>query len=68
MWTSTPEHLHYDVRYLLRANHERFVVSDESIALGWFTLEEIETLVPSTDESVLRLARKAQGAFDKLRT
>ena len=63
-----PEHLHYDVRYLLRANHERFVVSDESIALGWFTLEEIETLVPSADESVLRLARKAQGAFDKLRT
>lgn len=63
-----PEHLHYDVRYLLRAMHERFTVSSESIALGWFTLEEVETLEPAPDESVLRLARKAHVMFDKLRT
>lgn len=54
-----PEHLHYDVRYLFRAAHERFTVSDESIALGWFTPEEMGDLDPAPDVSVLRLARKA---------
>lgn len=65
---SDPAHLHYDVRYLLRAAHECFTISDESIELGWFSPEEMKTLEPSPDESVLRLANKALRMFDKLRT
>lgn len=51
-----PQHLHYDVRYLLQAPHEHFVISDESEALGWFTREEIKHLTPPADSATLRLA------------
>lgn len=54
--TGTPEHLHYDVRYLLQAQHEHYTVSDESDALGWFTREEIANLTPPADTATLRLA------------
>lgn len=54
--TGEPEHLHYDVRYLLRAPHEQFVVSAESVSLAWIRLQEIPTLSPAPDDSVLRLA------------
>jgi len=52
-----PQHLHYDVRYLLRAPHENFVVSAESLCLAWVRFEELATLSPAPDTSVLRLAR-----------
>ena len=54
--SGAPEHLHYDVRYLLRAPHENYRISHESKALAWFTPEELHHLTPPTDESVLRLA------------
>ena len=30
-----PAHLHFDVRFLVQAEHDRFRVSDESHALAW---------------------------------
>lgn len=60
--SGAPEHLHYDVRYLLRAPHERFVVSSESKALAWYSADELEKLLRGTDNSVLRLARLAFSA------
>ena len=52
--SGAPEHLHYDVRYLLQAPHERYVVSAESTALAWYTRAELTAL--AVDESVMRLA------------
>lgn len=57
--SGAPEHLHYDVRYLLRAPHESFIVSHESKALAWYSAQELERLSPAADDSVLRLARLA---------
>jgi 8-oxo-dGTP pyrophosphatase MutT (NUDIX family) len=53
-----PEHWHYDVRFVVRANgSEAFVVGDESHALAWrdiaATAED-----PTADESLRRMARK----------
>jgi 8-oxo-dGTP pyrophosphatase MutT (NUDIX family) len=48
-----PAHLHYDVRFVLRAAHDLFVVSDESLALAWLPLDDLA--LDDVDESVLRL-------------
>jgi 8-oxo-dGTP pyrophosphatase MutT (NUDIX family) len=52
-----PEHLHWDLRFLLQAAPgQALVTSDESNDLRWFGADE---LAAATDEeSVLRLARK----------
>jgi len=39
-----PIHLHYDIRYLLQAKNENFLVSSESNDLKWFTFEEVKNL------------------------
>lgn len=53
-----PEHLHWDVRFLLRAPAgQDLVLSDESNDLRWFTAAEL--LAATDEESVLRLHRKA---------
>lgn len=53
----TPEHLHYDIRFLLRVTRDvPFQVSDESHELAWVTPEGISKL--DTDSSVRRMARK----------
>ncbi len=52
-------HWHYDIRYLLRAPHERFRISSESRALRWFTQGELLSSSFSLDGSVRRLAKKA---------
>ena len=52
-----PEHLHYDVRYLLQAPHEHYVLSHESRALAWYSAAQLAGSEPAVDESVLRLAR-----------
>ncbi|MBL8736179.1 MAG: NUDIX hydrolase [Planctomycetes bacterium] len=53
-----PEHLHWDVRFLLRAAPgQSLVVSAESNDLRWWPLAELGTA--TREESVLRLARKA---------
>lgn len=55
--SGAPQHLHYDVRYLLRAPHESYSISHESRALAWCSLQELSALRPAVDGSVLRLAR-----------
>ena len=55
---SEREHLHYDVRFVVRAHGcESFEVSEESHALAWRRIEEI-ALDGSADESLRRMARK----------
>lgn len=52
-----PEHLHYDVRYVLRADGSTdYVVSDESHDLRWVKLEEVETL--TQEASMMRMVAK----------
>jgi len=53
---SDPEHLHYDVRFTMRAAHSNHVVSDESHDLAWVSVELIDDF--TTEESMLRMARK----------
>ncbi|MDF1754707.1 MAG: NUDIX hydrolase [Verrucomicrobiales bacterium] len=54
---SDPEHLHYDVRFVIRNEGvSDFIVSEESHDLAWIDLEDIETL--TTEESILRMRRK----------
>lgn len=52
-----PAHFHFDVRYLLTAPPgARFTVSEESVALRWFTLDEMLALPMSS--GMQRLALK----------
>lgn len=52
-----PCHLHFDVRYALQtASPENTLVSEESHALAWHSLEKAEELV--TERSLLRLFAK----------
>lgn len=58
----TPAHDHYDIRFLLQATTDDPIrISDESIALRWFTRAEVPQL--DTDESVLRMNRKWAERF-----
>ena len=51
-----PAHLHYDVRFLMRAEAGEIAVSDESHALAWVPLQALEEY---TDQpSVLRLRER----------
>jgi len=52
-----PEHLHYDIRYVLRADGcTEYTVSDESHDLRWVKPEEVETL--TTEPSMMRMVAK----------
>ena len=51
-----PAHLHFDVRFLVQAEHDRFRVSEESHALAWVPAVGLGAL--TGEESVLRMARK----------
>ena len=51
-----PEHLHYDVRYVVMAGSSDHVVSDESHDLSWVPVERITDY--TTEVSMLRMARK----------
>jgi 8-oxo-dGTP pyrophosphatase MutT (NUDIX family) len=52
-----PAHWHYDVRFVVRAGgSEEFVVTDESHALAWRDVAEIECDA-TLDESLRRMAR-----------
>lgn len=51
-----PGHVHYDMRFALRATHERYVVSAESHDLAWFAVDELAAVTRET--SMLRMARK----------
>lgn len=53
-----PEHWHYDVRYVVRANSsEEFAISEESLALAWRSISDIAGDA-SADASLRRMARK----------
>ena len=53
-----PEHLHWDVRYVVQAGaDEAFVVSEESHALAWRPVREVADDA-TVDESVRRMARR----------
>lgn len=52
-----PAHLHYDVRFALRASSsEGLRVGPESIDLAWIDIEDLTRL--TDEESMLRMARK----------
>ena len=51
-----PAHLHFDVRFLVQAEHDRFRISEESHALAWVPAVGLGGL--TDEESVLRMARK----------
>ena len=51
-----PAHFHFDVRFLVQAVHDRFRVSEESLALAWVPAVGLGAL--TDEESVLRMARK----------
>ena len=60
-----PAHLHYDVRFVLVAGAgQELRVSDESHALRWFPVAEVDRVLE--EESVLRLARKATRLLARL--
>ncbi len=55
----TPEHLHYDIRYLLRANCEGdYTVSEESHDLRWVHPDQLPQL--TSEPSMLRMLHKSQ--------
>ena len=51
-----PAHEHFDIRYMLQAQHKDFVVSAESIDLAWVSIEQLESY--TDEESILRMRRK----------
>jgi 8-oxo-dGTP pyrophosphatase MutT (NUDIX family) len=56
---SEPEHLHWDVRFLLRAAPgQQLAISDESDDLRWIPLQRLSEF--TQEESVLRLQRAAE--------
>jgi ADP-ribose pyrophosphatase YjhB (NUDIX family) len=62
-----PEHFHYDIRYLLRADrYAPLTVSSESKDLVWMPLDEIAQL--TQEESVLRMVRKTLLCSSALKT
>ena len=50
-------HLHYDVRFCFIAEHENFVISDESNNLSWVPVEEIHA--GDFEKSLKRMASKS---------
>lgn len=52
-----PAHLHYDVRFLMRAPHKEFAVSEESHNLAWVPIERLADGIDFT-ESLKRMAKK----------
>jgi 8-oxo-dGTP pyrophosphatase MutT (NUDIX family) len=55
-----PEHLHYDVRFLLEADRAAPIrASHESRSIAWAPLEKIAALNP--EESISRMVLKTQG-------
>ena len=54
-----PEHLHYDCRFLIEAEDEDYVVSDESHDLAWIGLDAITDY--TTEASILRMCAKTRS-------
>lgn len=55
-----PEHLHYDVRFLLQADdNDELTINRESKNLAWLTFEELSDLCRGNG-SILRMANKSK--------
>lgn len=55
---TTPGHVHYDVRFVVRATvDEAYVVGDESLDLAWRSIADLPD-DPMIDASVQRMARR----------
>lgn len=55
-----PEHFHHDVRFLFEADPaDALIVSSESRALAWVTLDEVAAR--NADESMLRMVAKTRA-------
>ena len=63
-----PAHEHHDLRFALVAARDDVRLSDESHALRWFELAELETVLPAlgADASLVRLGRKARALVARL--
>ena len=63
-----PEHKHYDVRFLLRAGTEDFVVSEESHALKWADKNDLYEMEKAGEinGSITRMAQKYNLAKKKI--
>ncbi|GAB4153594.1 MAG: NUDIX hydrolase [Planctomycetota bacterium] len=55
---SEPSHLHFDVRFLMRASSDRLIAGSEADAIRWCDREEVRAL--TQEPSVLRLAETAE--------
>lgn len=54
-----PEHLHYDIRFLLQASRdEKFTVTEESHELAWVPLDEIHSM--TGNDSIIRMVEKVR--------
>jgi 8-oxo-dGTP pyrophosphatase MutT (NUDIX family) len=59
---SEPEHLHYDVRFIFKADaNEAFTVSQESRDLAWMSMREITEM---DDPSLIRMVQKTVKAVN----
>lgn len=61
--TGEPAHYHYDIRYLLKAPHENYSISEESDDLAWWAMNDFTLRQEELDESVLRMARRYFSDF-----
>jgi 8-oxo-dGTP pyrophosphatase MutT (NUDIX family) len=58
-----PEHLHYDVRFLLQANKdESLLKTQESHALAWVAVDQL-ALLTQENASIMRMANKVNLLF-----
>ena len=55
-----PAHIHWDVRFVVRASAEDFLVSEESLALSWVDIAALARDV-NADASLVRMAEKWLG-------
>lgn len=55
-----PEHKHYDIRFLLQAPSENYVVSAESHSLKWVSARELEAMGEALSPSMRRMLLKWQ--------
>jgi 8-oxo-dGTP pyrophosphatase MutT (NUDIX family) len=53
-----PAHEHYDVRFILMAHNEDFIISSESLDLRWISLDEVHKYTKET--STLRQVNKCK--------
>ncbi|HOX83234.1 MAG TPA: NUDIX hydrolase [Chryseolinea sp.] len=56
-----PEHLHYDIRYLVQANTvDELILSDESLNVAWIRLEELPSFTEN-NSSINRMVEKVKN-------